>query len=126
MDTAWRGDRASRGGETGGSARSSSCRVGARGLHLVPARGRAWQPPYHRRRPGAYGGGPLKLARGLRQCAERVPRWLSCMIAGSRRGPNSARWSEWLPSAVLVLLLLAVGLGIYRKTSQAVAPPMYD
>jgi len=48
------------------------------------------------------------------------------MNAGSRRSPHAARWSEWLPSAVLVLLLLAVGLGIYRKTSQAVAPPMYD
>jgi len=37
--------------------------VGARTVHVVPARQRERQPPHHRRRQGRHGGGPLKRAR---------------------------------------------------------------
>lgn len=38
----------------------------------------------------------------------------------------SGGWPSLLPAAVLALLVLAVGSGIYRKSSQAIAPPVYD
>ena len=44
----------------------------------------------------------------------------------SRLDRHSAGWLPLIPAAVLALLLLAVGSGVYRKSSQAIAPPMYD
>jgi hypothetical protein len=48
------------------------------------------------------------------------------MNDGSTVGCNSPRWSRLVPAVVLALLLLAVAGGVYRKSSQAVAPPIYD